>query len=88
MFRKACRRDDLAEGRLDVAAIDRTLVLLLWPEGGTPRAFQGFCPHAREPLADARFDGDKLTCHITTGCSTPVTASASTASAAGWRNTA
>ena len=62
MFRKACRRDDLSEGRLEVAAVDRTLVLILWPEGGAPRAFQGFCPHAREPLADARFDGSSLTC--------------------------
>ncbi len=62
MFRKACRRDDLAEGGLEVAAVDRTLVLIVWPAGGTPRAFQGFCPHKREPLADARFDGASLVC--------------------------
>ena len=62
MLRKACRRDDLSEGALEVAAVDRTLVLILWPRGGRPRAFQGFCPHAREPLADARFDGEALTC--------------------------
>lgn len=62
MFVKACRQDDLAEGGLEVAAVDGTLVLILWPEGGMPRAFQGFCPHAREPLADAPFDGRTLTC--------------------------
>ena len=62
MFRKACRRDDLDEGGLEVAAVDRTLVVIVWPKGGRPRAFQGFCPHEREPLADARFDGETLVC--------------------------
>ncbi len=62
MYAKACRSSDLVEGGLEVAAVERTLVLVLWPKGGTPRAFQGFCPHAREPLADARFDGDTLVC--------------------------
>lgn len=62
MFVKACREADLAEGGLEIAAVDGTLVLILWPKGGTPRAFQGFCPHAREPLADARFDGGTLVC--------------------------
>lgn len=62
MFLKAFRRDDLVEGGLEVAAVNRTLVLVVWPVGGTPRAFQGFCPHKREPLADARFDGAGLVC--------------------------
>jgi toluene monooxygenase system ferredoxin subunit len=62
MFMKACHRDDLAEGGLEVAAVDRTLVIIVWPKGGTPRAFQGFCPHAREALADAPFDGTTLVC--------------------------
>ena len=62
MYERACRHADLVEGGLEVAAVARTLVLILWPQGGSPRAFQGFCPHAREPLADARFDGDTLVC--------------------------
>ena len=62
MFTKACRRSDLVEGGLEAAAVERRLVLIAWPTGGTPRAFQGFCPHAREPLVDARFDGDRLVC--------------------------
>ena len=62
MFVKACHRGDLAEGGLEVAAVERTLVLIVWPKGATPRAFQGFCPHAREPLADAPFDGETLLC--------------------------
>lgn len=62
MFLKACRRDDLVAGGLEAVAVNRTLVLVLSPRDGTPRAFQGFCPHAREPLADARFDGETLVC--------------------------
>ena len=62
MFLRACRRIDLSEGGLEVAAVDRTLVLIVWPKGGVPRAFQGFCPHARQPLTGAPFDGTALVC--------------------------
>lgn len=62
MYVRACRREDLIEGGLEVCAVDRRLVLILWPKGGAPRAYQGFCPHAREPLADGRFDGTTLVC--------------------------
>lgn len=62
MFAKACDENELKEGKYEVAAVNRVLVLLVWPRGGQPRAFQGMCPHAREPLADARFDGVLLTC--------------------------
>jgi toluene monooxygenase system ferredoxin subunit len=63
MFVKACDESELIEGKYDVAVPNRTLVLLIWTEGGQPRAFQGMCPHQKEPLADARFDGKILECH-------------------------
>ena len=62
MYLKACHRDDLVEGGMEAVAVARRLVLILWPKGGTPRAFQGFCPHAREPLVDGRFDGQTIVC--------------------------
>lgn len=62
MFLPACRLDDLRDSRFEVAAVDRTLVLVVWPEGGAPRAFQGFCPHKREPLGEATFTGSTLVC--------------------------
>lgn len=62
MFMKACDLSELREGKYEVAAVNRTLLLIVWPTGGQPRAFQGMCPHANEPLADARFDGKVLTC--------------------------
>ncbi len=62
MFVKAFEFSRLREGAFEVAAVERTLLLLVWPEGGRLRAFQGLCPHALEPLSDARFDGDVLVC--------------------------
>ena len=62
MFAKACEENELKEGKYEVAAVNRTLVLIVWPTGGQPRAFQGMCPHANEPLADAHFDGKVLGC--------------------------
>ena len=62
MFTKACDLSELKEGKTDVAAVERKLVLLVWPQGGKPTAYQGMCPHANEPLADARFDGKVIAC--------------------------
>ncbi|WP_454915273.1 Rieske 2Fe-2S domain-containing protein [Xanthobacter sediminis] len=62
MFVKLCDLSALKEGALLPVGIGTTLVLAVWPLGGTPRAFQGLCPHAGELLIDARFDGRSLTC--------------------------
>ncbi|HEX3983327.1 MAG TPA: Rieske 2Fe-2S domain-containing protein [Acidisoma sp.] len=62
MYEKACDIAELIEGTYDVAVVQRTLLLVVWPEGGQPRAFQGLCPHAKEPLADARFEGNRIKC--------------------------
>ena len=62
MFVKACDENELRKGKYEVAVVSRVLVMIVWPQDGQPRAFQGMCPHANEPLADARFDGIVLTC--------------------------
>jgi toluene monooxygenase system ferredoxin subunit len=62
MFSKACDLSELKEGKYEVVGLNRTLMLVVWPQGEQPRAYQGLCPHSREPLADARFDGKTLTC--------------------------
>ncbi len=43
---------------------DAHLIILAWPEEGALKAFQGVCPHANTPLADAEFDGTVLTCPL------------------------
>jgi toluene monooxygenase system ferredoxin subunit len=62
MFTKACDLNELRKGKYEVVAVNRTLMLIVWPQDDQPRAFQGLCPHFKEPLADARFDGKILTC--------------------------
>lgn len=62
MFTKLCDAAELKEGAFLSVGIGYTLVLAVWPLGGTPRALQGICPHAGELLSDARFDGHVLTC--------------------------
>ena len=62
MFHKACDRSELAEGGLVVATIERKRYLVLWPNGDRPRAFRALCPHQEASLAEAPFDGDRLTC--------------------------
>lgn len=62
MFTKACELNELREGKYEVVAVNRTLLIVVWPKDQQPKAFQGLCPHMHEPLADALFDGTNLTC--------------------------
>src|SRR5208283_3530554 len=64
MFVRVCKEDTLMEGGMRVVIADAQLVLLAWPENGVVKAFQGVCPHTNIPLADADFDGVKLTCPL------------------------
>jgi len=62
MMEKLCPLDQLAEGQMRAVGIRYTLLLAVWPQGGSLRVLQGICPHAGELLIDARFDGHSLTC--------------------------
>ncbi|TAL79477.1 MAG: (2Fe-2S)-binding protein [Beijerinckiaceae bacterium] len=62
MYEKVCDFSELAEGQYEIVVAKRALVLIIWPKGGEPRAFQAICPHAKEPLADAWFDGARIEC--------------------------
>lgn len=62
MFVKLCDLAALKVGTMLPVGIGYTLVLAVWPVGGTPRVLQGICPHAGELLIDARFDGHALVC--------------------------
>lgn len=64
MFTRVCKEETIPEGGMRLAIADTHLVLLAWPEDGAIKAFQGVCPHANTPLADASFDGTVLTCPL------------------------
>ncbi|MBS1189341.1 MAG: 2Fe-2S ferredoxin [Rhodocyclaceae bacterium] len=61
-YKKVCTLDDLWEGDMTEVELDDHLILLVWPEGGELRAFQGICPHQDIPLADGKFDGRVVMC--------------------------
>ena len=61
-FQKAASLDDLWEGEMTEVEIGDHVVVLVWPEGGEVRAFQGMCPHQDIPLVEGKFDGKVLMC--------------------------
>jgi toluene monooxygenase system ferredoxin subunit len=61
-FVTLCKLDALFQGGSRVFIAEGREVLLVWPRGDVPRAFQGTCPHQQISLADALFDGETLMC--------------------------
>jgi toluene monooxygenase system ferredoxin subunit len=61
-FTKVCKLDDLWEGEMESFEIGGQEVLLVSPEGGEVRAFQGVCPHQDIPLVEGKFDGKVIVC--------------------------
>ncbi|MCC4114983.1 Rieske 2Fe-2S domain-containing protein [Aromatoleum toluclasticum] len=61
-FEKVCSLDDLWEGEMTEVEVGDHLILLVRPEGGPPRAFQGICPHQDIPLVEGKFDGRVVMC--------------------------
>ena len=62
MYVKVCQEDDLWEGGTVMGAAGDHRIIVVWPEGGTPTAFQGICPHRGVPLDGASLSGIELTC--------------------------
>lgn len=54
--------DDLWEGEITDVQVGDEHILLAHLEGGAIRAYQGYCPHQRTPLADGKVDGYMLAC--------------------------
>jgi toluene monooxygenase system ferredoxin subunit len=61
-FQPLCKQRQIVEGEMTPFDVNGTEVILLWPAGGTPKAFQGICPHQDLPLKDGYFNGHILTC--------------------------
>lgn len=61
-FIKVCTVDDLWEGEMEPFTVNGHEILLVCAEGGNVKAFQGICPHQDIPLAEGKFDGQKIIC--------------------------
>ena len=62
VFEKACSLDDLWEGEMSEVEIGGQLILLVWPDGGELRAYQGMCPHQDIPLVEGKLTGHVVMC--------------------------
>ena len=60
--RKLCRLQDLKEGEMTAFDLGAREVIVLWPAGGEPRAYDGACPHQGISLGFGEFDGRLLVC--------------------------
>lgn len=54
--------DDLWSGDMLGVEVEGEQILLVYPEGGTVRAYQGICPHQQSLLADGDLEENILTC--------------------------
>ena len=61
-FQKVGTLDDLWEGEMLEVEAGEHVIVLVWPEGGELRAFQGICPHQDIALAEGKFDGRVVMC--------------------------
>jgi toluene monooxygenase system ferredoxin subunit len=61
-FTRVCGLNDLKAGEMREFDHDGHQILVVWPEGGEPRAFQALCLHEGIPLVDGDLDGSVLTC--------------------------
>jgi toluene monooxygenase system ferredoxin subunit len=61
-FVKVCQLDELWEGEMAAYDVGDHEVLLVSPEGGGIRAFQGVCPHQNIALVEGSFDGKVIVC--------------------------
>jgi toluene monooxygenase system ferredoxin subunit len=64
MFERVCKEETVPEGGMRLVIANAQLIILAWPENGLIKAYQGVCPHANTPLAEAEFDGTVLTCPL------------------------
>jgi toluene monooxygenase system ferredoxin subunit len=57
-----CKVTDLQRGQMKSFEIGDQSIVIVWPDEGEPKAYDGMCPHQSLPLADGDFDGATLVC--------------------------
>lgn len=61
-YSDVCKESLLCEGELVPCRVDGREVIILWAEGGQPRAYDAACPHEKVSLARGDFNGRILYC--------------------------
>lgn len=64
-FQTLCKQRYLGEGEAVPFLLDGQELLVIWPDGGQPRAFSGLCPHEQQSLVNnSQFNGRTLVCTV------------------------
>lgn len=63
-FQALCKQRNIGEGESAPFKLGNREVILLWPDGDKPRAFQGKCPHEGMSLHQSDFNGRILICTV------------------------
>ncbi len=64
-FQTLCTSRMIGEGESVPFLLDGQELLVVWPDGGRPRAFDGQCPHERQSLVNnSVFNGRTLVCTV------------------------
>ncbi|WP_018412657.1 Rieske 2Fe-2S domain-containing protein [Methyloversatilis thermotolerans] len=61
-YKPVCKEKILYEGELVPCRADGHELLIMWPDGGRPRAWDAACPHEDVSLARGVFNGRTLIC--------------------------
>ncbi len=61
-YSDVCKQSLLYEGELVPAMVDGKEIVIMWPDGGKPKAYEAACPHEKVSLAKGDFNGRILCC--------------------------
>lgn len=61
-FEDVCKQSLLGEGELVPLTVGKKEIVILWPDGGEPKAYDARCPHEGVSLGRGDFNGRILYC--------------------------
>ena len=61
-YSNVCKQSLLYEGELVPCRGDDKEIIIMWPDGGKPKAYDAACPHEKVSLARGDFNGRILYC--------------------------
>lgn len=61
-YENVCKQSLLYEGELVPCKVGDQEIVIMWPDGGTPKAYEARCPHEGVSLGRGDFNGRILYC--------------------------
>ena len=61
-YENVCKKNLLYEGELTPCMVGDHEIVIMWPDGGKPKAYAALCPHGAFSLGRSDFNGRVLHC--------------------------